>query len=557
MSLWLGGVAISATHGIGARVPPAMAQARPPAIETSPVKRLRAKILAQIQAGHIDAALAAAQQSLADNPGDREVLREFVLLHRSLARQLVTEERYALADTVLDALLRADSEDAAALILRRRIRQSRASVRRRIAQAREWIELEWFEPAGVAFRQAIALRPEHRKTWVTAYRSASIGAGDDNYITKNFHEAFYHYDAALALGDELGIPPAASLMDRWLQCLTHAMTRDAARTAYPPEYWRLALGRAAAIAVDRHDGSLVSMLKGLAYENLEDPARARKEYARFLNHPGGEVVELRDLHGRAVRALRSRYDTALCDRRKGFWLHSEKSDPGSLASPRFRIHHRNSDAAALLARAADFHFDRIATALALETGRIPWLVACDVHLHRDADAFRRVTRQGRAVQAQSIINSRGGVLESHAIHLFQTDPMLLSASLPHELAHLMIAAATEYKPLPGALREGMAIAIEPRCRRRQFVRLFRELSAPRDLGRLLQLADAHPLEPAFYSEAFRLVSVLQTHKGLGGLLRLAGTDCAPGTLVQPFGFESTAALESAYLAVEQRVKSGR
>lgn len=469
----------------------------------------------------------------------------------------MAEEQFALAEKTLEAAVRVRPADPEPHDLLRRITAGRAAAPARVKTVRQWLALEWYEPAFVTLRQAIALLPSRRSEWLADFYEASIGAGDDEYITKNFHAAAFYYDAALKLGDEIGRPPTTALLDRWLQCLAHAMARDVDRTIYPPEFWRLSLRRAATAGSASPDADkMLAILRGLAYENLGDSGKAADEYSRFLERPSTEsTTDVTVLRKQVLRSLRRRYDVASCGRRKGFWQQADSGGPRVLQRGRFRIHHRNEQAARLVADATEFHFARIADLLSLDVGEISWQAPCDIFLYVDGRSFREALGHAEDVRAASVIDSSGRRLVRHEIHLHQQDPMMLSASLSHELAHLMIASQNEYRPMPAVISEGLALHVEPKCRRRQFARLFRDLPRPRKLGVLLNVSQTHPPEAEFYSEAYQFVDVLARQGGLGRVLDVNDNGVTIPQLAQRFHFASPADLEAAYLANSTGVKS--
>ncbi len=531
---------------------------------TTPAERLRETVRGHLAAGRIDAALEAAQRAIAAYPNDDEVRDEFVSLHLSLARPALTDEDFELAERALSAVRQVDAEEPRARKLLYQIRAARQSVPRRLSEAREWIELEWFEPAFVAFRQASALVPKRAAEWRGDYLAAAIGAGDDNYITKNFHDAFYYYDAAMKLGEQAERVAPSRLLMRWAQCLTHALARDVNRTAYPPDFWRLVLSRAEGIKErgrstpdDQGAASLRWLLRGLAYENMGDPRRAAGEYGRYLGVTGFAPEDVRTLRERAIKKLRGLYDVELCDRRTGPWARVSQGEWQTLDAGGFKILHRNDLVAARVAAAAEFHFARIADLLALDIEEIPWAMACEIRIHAGDREFRKATGQGAGVRGISVINARGGQLVSHEIHLIQTDPLLLSASLSHEIAHLIVGAVTQYRDMPGVISEGLALQVEPKCRRRQFARLFDDLRRPPDLAVLLKESRTHPPEAEFYSAAFRLTELLRGHRGLRALLDTAtGESIAIEDLSRQYGFPGRRALEERYLGRRSKSPEG-
>lgn len=543
-----------------------------PEPDRSAAASLRQTVQRHLRDGRIDAALRAAQDALDRLPDDPAVRDEFIDLHLSLARAMLAEERFDIVETAVRAIQRLEPGHPDARRWQRAIVKARRDVPAAVEEARRWIELEWFEPAFNALRQAVALRPERRDRDRDAWLAAAVGAGDDEYLTKNFHEAFYYYDAALSLYDESGRPPAPDLVSRWLQSMAHALARDVDRAEYPPDYWNMVLGRADALdAAGRETDLLRAALRGMACENLGRREDAARHYARAAGRPAsGDAADLARARAEAVARVRALYDDRL-PRRRGLWSRHGDGDWQTLDAAPFRIFHRNEPAARLLLRAARFHRARVARLFGRDADELAWNVPCDLYLHAGADAFAAAAGRPADVRALSVIRRRGDALEAVAIHLHQADPLLLSASLPHELAHLAVAALVgpaAADDIPPALSEGLALAVEPGCRRRQFARLFAELPRPRTLKELFAVGDLHPPQPAFYAESARLVAVLQGRGGLPRLVDLfaessrrgvrAGDapstagDTAPARSITParlaaaFDFAGRSSLEAAY-----------
>ncbi len=541
---------VLAAPGASSRTP-AGSQAPPSSAGRSndPADTVRRRVRYHLESGRVEAALAAAQTALKAHPNDAVVREEVVELHVSLAGVMLSEESYTAAERCLWAALKIDSDHDEARRLSRTLATARERVPERVAAARRWIEIEWFEPAFTTLRQAGALLPDERHTWDEAYLAAAIGAGDDHYFTKTFHEAFYYYDAALALGAQLGAPSTAALDSRWLQSMIHALGQDVDKAAFPPEYWSTLLARAEPQANESPGGpQLLATLEGLAQENLGLIDEAASRYARVLDPAAADGANVKGLRLAALGALRPLYNADTCGRRGGIWAEHAAGEWQSDSVPRFTIFHRNPSATERVSTALRFHFRRIADALVLDEAEIPWPKSCELFLHADAAAFAQATGQPEHVRGLSLIRVQGGKLQGHAIHVSQDDPLLLSATLAHELAHLMVAAATNYRPLRPVLSEGMALAIEPQCRQRQFARLFRELKRPRTIDALLAVDEVHPPDPEHYAQAHRLVSVLLTRGDLTTALDAGVRAQSAKDLAWRFGFKDAAALASAFTA---------
>ncbi len=533
---------------------------------------LRKTVQRHLRDNRIEAALKAAQDALDRFPRDAEVRDEFIDLHLALARTMLAEERFDVVLQALAAIERVDPDHPLVRRWRSAIDKARSEAPVAVARARDWIDLEWFEPAFNTLRQAIALRPDRRDEYLASLRKAALGAGDDEYLTKNFHEAFYFYDAAVRLDDERGRSSPDDLLSRWMQSMAHALSRDVDVARYPPGYWTMVLRRADNIALEGPQTDIIrAMLRGMASENLGELDEAASQYARITGaRAAAGAAAVARARSQAVARVRALYDPELTGRRESFWSQHEAGDWQLLERAPFRVHHRNHKAARRLERAARFQLARVARLCGLDAAEVRFDVPCDIYLHADGEAFAAATGQSADVRAVSRIRQRGDRLVSLAIHVHQADLLLLSASLPHELAHLVFAARLgpeAANAIPPALREGFALGTEPACRRRQFARVFAGLERPRPLRSLLAVDELHPPEPAFYAESARLLNVLEEKMGLPRLLEAladaarsddAAENAQPvsaAVLAKMAGYVSPKALESAYRG--EKVNSGR
>jgi len=523
--------------------------ASPIRAEDRPAQTLRTTIRDHLDKGDIPGAIEAAQRALRRHPSNADVRNEFIDLHLSLAHHMLREEDFAAAEPVLRAVRAVAPDHPDAVNLLAAIARARAGVDEKMATVRQWLELEWFEPAFQAVRQARALRPEKAESWATWQLVAAIGAGDDNYFTKNFHKAFYFYDAALQLHAKLDREVDATLASRWLQSLAHALAEDVGRIPYPPAYWQMTLAKAAGAAAPRSTRvPLLELLRGLAHESLGEPDKAIMQYRKLARRPEmhGDPADVSRTREAALRAIRQFYDPRLSDRRPGPWQRHGSGNWQVLEIDGFRIHHRNALVARRAADALHFHRERIAAWLALPIEQMAWRVPADVYLHADADAFRATTEQAAGVTAISRIVARGESLQSHAIHAHQADPLLLSSTLAHELSHLMLGAYLDYRPMPGALLEGLALHVEPPCRHRQFARLFAQLDAPPRLASLLEVQDVHPPDTDFYAAAYQLAGVMLERIPARRWLDHDPPPTTAPRMARLAGFDDARTLEAAY-----------
>jgi len=510
--------------GLGAASRPTPVLATPPKAASPAAQRLRDQLLQLLHRGELDRAVTLALDAAGKSP-DPAIRSEGLSLLNSIARQSIQQDDYATADRTLSAILKVAPDNADALQMTKTITAARGALPARLREAKSWLAVEWYEPAFGVLGQAVALSPNRRAELTPDYLKAAVGAGDDHYFTKNFREAFYCFDAAIQTQIENGIAITPGLAARWLQSMAFALVEDVDRATFTPDFWKVVLRRvAAAPRAQSADAELRAMVRGMAAEDAGEQGPAAREYAFVAGaNPAmaGDAGALSDARRAAVSRLRAIYDPSLSDRRAGPWRTRLSGDWRVLKTPGFRIHHRNEHAARGVADALAFHFDRVCQLLGRTREQVPWPVPCDIWLYSDRAHFvREVGPKSDAVLASSDIRLLGTKLESHAVHVTQSDPMLLSSTLAHELTHLIVGAATEYRTLPGAIAEGIALAVEPRARHVQFARIHRGLARRRDAAALLQFNETHPADAAFYAEAANLVARLSARGGIAPILSL-------------------------------------
>lgn len=508
---------------------------------------LREQIRKHLQAGELDSALERLNHALAAHPNHTALRTEGIDLYLSLAKTWMGQEEFLAAERALDAVLRLDANHVDARHLRAIILDARRRLPAQLQQAHQWLAVEWFEPAFNTLRQARGLIEQPDSSLQIAFRAAALGAGDDNYFTKSFHKAFYYYDAALQLHDDQKTAPP-TLVSRWLQSLVHALSDDVGNKRYGESYWRLTISKA-----EHHAGKienlqpLMILLRGLAYEAAGDARAAAQQYARIAGTASnGTIVDLRDA---ATRRIRSFYDQNLSNRRAGAWQSSERGPQSSLATKRFRIFHSDDHIRKQIAVALDFHLDRIIQLAGWNLSDLVWPQKIEIHIYPTDGAFTQATEQPANVTAISHIRRDGNVILDWSIHARATDPLLLSSSLPHELFHLLMEANGAAGRTPAALAEGLALHVEPPCRHRQFVRLFKSQPQPAALAELLQSEGVHPTTPEFYAQAHRLVAVIRDRVEFAKIVAAVARGDDVNRLANMAGFADASRLQRRYLRI--------
>jgi hypothetical protein len=198
---------------------------------------------------------------------------------------------------------------------------------------------------------------------------------------------------------------------------------------------------------------------------------------------------------------------------------SEEVNGWSVAeSINFRFYHHQSPVAVeKVARVAE----QTRTALLrkwFDDAGAEWTRPCEVYLHPSGHDYWRWTGVDPDSPGHSRIIEEGGRVLSRRIHLRSDAPNLLTAVLPHEVTHTVMAGRFGTHFIPQWANEGMAVLSEPQ---EQVGRYLRDLPRYRRDGRLLSATRLVNLmdypEPrdmgAFYAESVSLVGFLTKERG--------------------------------------------
>lgn len=200
--------------------------------------------------------------------------------------------------------------------------------------------------------------------------------------------------------------------------------------------------------------------------------------------------------------------------------HVERNAAGwaGVETVNFRVfHNQPRDVAEKAARVAE------ATRIAMQRrwfGAIgpDWNPKCEVYLHATAEEYSRVTGVPTTSPGHSSIQQEAGRVVSMKIHLHCDNPNLLTAVLPHEATHAVLAGQFGDQMVPRWADEGMAVLSEPRDK---IDRHLQQLPKCRQEGTLLRLRDVMTLNDypdpryitAFYAQGVSVVDFLTKEKG--------------------------------------------
>jgi hypothetical protein len=152
-------------------------------------------------------------------------------------------------------------------------------------------------------------------------------------------------------------------------------------------------------------------------------------------------------------------------------------------------------------------------------GSETWTPKCDIYLHPTAEAYGRATGQYNS-PGHSSLRLENGRLVVRRIDLHCDDANMLTAILPHEATHVVLAGQFGEQLLPRWADEGMAVLTEPpeKIDRHlaNLIRCRQEGQTLFPLQDLMQLEN-YPQNPhyigAFYAQSVSLVEYLTNLRG--------------------------------------------
>jgi tetratricopeptide (TPR) repeat protein len=217
----------------------------------------------------------------------------------------------------------------------------------------------------------------------------------------------------------------------------------------------------------------------------------------------------------------------------------------------FRIYHNQSrDFVERVAAVAERTRAEMAQKWLGEVGET-WNPRCDLVLHATAQDYSRATHVPASSPGHSTMQLDGGRVLSRRIDLHCDDPNLLTAVLPHETTHVVLAGKFGDRPVPRWVDEGVAVLTEPRDKvERHLVKLpqYRQERQLFSLRQLMQLND-YP-DPrqigVFYAQSVSLVEFLAGAKGPQTFIRFVREGMRTGyeaALKRYYGYQDFNELE--------------
>lgn len=154
-----------------------------------------------------------------------------------------------------------------------------------------------------------------------------------------------------------------------------------------------------------------------------------------------------------------------------------------------------------------------------------WGLKCDLYLHATGADYSRATGVPAGSPGHSTLRSEGPRMLVRRIDLHCDNPDMLTAVLPHEATHVVLAGKFGEQPLPRWADEGMAVLTEPREKIERHLRTLSQHRQERQLFALRELMEQTYYQPRqdqypdprrigpFYAQSVSLVEYLASLKG--------------------------------------------
>jgi hypothetical protein len=143
-----------------------------------------------------------------------------------------------------------------------------------------------------------------------------------------------------------------------------------------------------------------------------------------------------------------------------------------------------------------------------------WKPPCEIIVHQNSASYLQAVGRGASNTSGSAdVKTEHGNVVSRRVDLRADRANLLTAALPHEMRHVVMADWTQGKPLPRWADEGMAMLADPDDKRARHARDLDAAVRSRSAFSAVELLslDDYPAQdrwPAFYAQSHALVDYL-------------------------------------------------
>jgi tetratricopeptide (TPR) repeat protein len=473
---------------------------------------LRAEITRLLRAGPPEAAVRYAQAALSQKPNDPGVRQEYVTLHVALARRWLAAGEYDACLAAAEAVLALEPRNEPALALRREIAAARQQAGPYVGQVEELLRMELFGAALDRLKELKQLRPDLADTLASSQQAAWLGAADDHYLARDFNEAFVLYEQVLVIAPD----SAADVYSRWAVSLALALSEsDFSETMDANTAGRF-LARAIDVLRKTNEPVVGQVVGGLLAERAGQLIDAGQTYAQAVGKPwvlppaDRRREAITQLRQEAVQRVRDLYQATPTRRREGMWSVALPNLWKNRQTAHFDVYARNDLVAGRVAETLEFHYSRLAEWLGV-TAAATWEPRLEIRVHVTQVDLHKSTGTKGITRAVSHTRLQGDAVALRKLEVFQADPWLLGATLPHELTHAILADAYRQAGPPLAIDEGLALQSEPPARRLMYRRLLAG-SSP-EPAKLLAAAQLPADLERFYADCDALTGWLLDRQG--------------------------------------------
>jgi hypothetical protein len=181
-------------------------------------------------------------------------------------------------------------------------------------------------------------------------------------------------------------------------------------------------------------------------------------------------------------------------------------------TPSFRIFHHDARLAEQAGEAAEIARASQARRWGSRTAQRPWAPRCELYLYPTGALLARETGQPDDSPGFSTMQSDGQRVVARRTNLRADHPQLLTAILPHEVTHVVLADLFTFQQIPRWADEGIAVLAEPRAEQE---RRIAELDEPLRTGRVFELDKLMAMDyprandwPLYYAQSVSLTRFL-------------------------------------------------
>lgn len=313
------------------------------------------------------------------------------------------------------------------------------------------------EPAAVETPAAAVAAPAS----APAAPEQSIAVADEAFLAKRYDEAGRIYGT---LDREGRLPKARR--DHWAYCRLAAVVKRINANPTRPEDWKSIDAEIQQIRALSPNNWFGEYLRNLAAERAPGrrPRPSQKVVLRGASPEEAPVAPPAPAPAAAAGPAN--------------WQIQETAN--------FRILHADPALAEQVARLAEATREVQLRRWAGASSRGPWTPRCDIYVYPTVKVFSRMTGQPEESPGFSTMGMNGGRIIARRVNVRADHPNLLTAILPHEITHVVLADLFPEQQIPRWADEGMAVLSEPTTEQRLRAA---DLDKPLSTGRLFKLGD--------------------------------------------------------------------